>query len=61
MPKIVSPESRRAEIRALETNLYHASRTPVGERTEQDWRNIAKICGKLQRKSRQLGGLGRGG
>lgn len=62
MPKVVTVESRRAEAVKLGSDLSAKldKGTPANW-TEADWREIAALAGGLQRKSRQLGGLGRGG
>lgn len=44
----------RTEARGLLALAERAS-------TEEEWREVARRAGAIQRRSRQLGGLGRGG
>lgn len=66
MPKIVTRESRIAEVR----NEAHGLATAIaaanaaenrGEDAQSYWADVATRCGAIQRRTRQLAGLGRGG
>jgi hypothetical protein len=64
MPKIVTNESRAAEVKAASRGLAAAiERAMSAEGTEAMalWADVAKRAGAIQRRTRQLAGLGRGG
>lgn len=70
MPKIVTRETRIAETRQYGTNLDAALAIALASETDPDntdgermalWSDVAEAAGQIQRRTRQLAGLGRGG
>lgn len=70
MPKIVTRETRIAETRQYGAALESALRAALGGEgdpsntdTEREalWAQVANAAGQVQRRTRQLAGLGRGG
>lgn len=59
MPKIVTVETRTRE--ALDAASAIRTATTSAPQSEAEWAAVAEAAGKLQRKARQLAGLGRGG
>ena len=68
MPKIVTRQTRVAEshdngellARALRTAKHVETNGTDAER-EAAWADVANYAGQIQRRTRQLAGLGRGG
>lgn len=70
MPKIVTRESRIAEVKEHARGLATAIQTATAaesdpsntaEEVQELWADVATRCGAIQRRTRQLAGLGRGG
>ncbi len=70
MPKIVTRQTRIAETRIYGDALATALRVARAGETDPDntpeerealWAQVAESAGQIQRRTRQLAGLGRGG
>jgi hypothetical protein len=70
MPKIVTRQTRIIETRNAASDLRSALAAAHASETDPDntdaeraelWAEVAEASGQIQRRSRQLAGLGRGG
>lgn len=70
MPKIVTREGRIVEVRSAAHGLATAIATATAAESDPSnseaevqelWADVATRCGAIQRRTRQLAGLGRGG
>lgn len=65
MPKIVTNESRAAEVKAASRGLASAIDKAMAASDTSEamalWADVATRAGQIQRRTRQLAGLGRGG